>query len=111
MPSVKLCSAREAARLAAELMLARRKAKSGLSSFSASKEIGQEVTLRPGRRAGGGTLSRYGEVKGDGSTKTGFHEPNGGIIFPRRAECSSDSDSLNEIDAFVTYSCGKFPLQ
>lgn len=91
MPSVKLSSAREAARGGPDQRVLRGSAECGEFSSSAlerSKRVGR---MRRSRNVGGERDVPCGKVRADASRGSGCHEPDIGVSFARRAESSSNS--------------------
>lgn len=91
VPSIKMRSAREAARLGAGQSVLRDNEKCWFSFFSASEEIAQRRGLWLGRRMTRVIGLRYGEEEVDESTKARRREPDIGMSFARRAEILSVS--------------------
>lgn len=101
MPSVKIRSAREAAKKAesdaADRRAVRASVKCGSSSFSASERSGEgERAERSGSLRARRDLP-YGEVIGDERRRSGCRDPGTAFGFPRRAKSSSDFGSSRRL--------------
>lgn len=101
-PSVKVCLAIEAARLAAEWnVVGSNKRSRSLSSFASEEgAVGRRSVRR--RKVGKGGELRNGDVQDDGGTKAGCHKPDAVSRFARKAEGSSESDNPDGVSARET---------
>lgn len=109
MPSVRVLLAEEAAKLASKRKKAKGRSKSGSCLSFKSKFRAQEQKLGRGRTVRKDEYARTGEVEGDGSAQAGSRKPDISIGTSRRAERSSDFDSLGAVGTRVTYSSEKVP--
>lgn len=99
--------AREASRGEAGRKLVNGSANCGSLSISASEKSwqGEEVGRSGSRRD-----LPYGELRGDGSERSGCREPDFDVSFARRTESSLDSASSRRVQGRVIYSEKNFSV-
>lgn len=99
MPSLKTRLRKEVARLATRCTVVGSNVECRSSSSSALKESVQRKIPMPERELGTDVGFRYGAIKADGSTKTGYREAKIGINFFRRLESFLHYDGLAVLGA------------